>query len=305
MKLTKNNLIKKLGITDRETIDIIVKYNKLLPILNETGEGFCISARDLHRELVINSGKVKKDGTIVKGREFSKWIKGRIEKYDFEEQSDYVSYWVKDGLKFSDSKKDDALDENSKVKKDDALDENNVKQMSGAGYSLEYFLTLECAKQLAMVENNDVGKIARKYFIKVEKILLEAVKWDKVRKPERENYKIMCSELKNYLMRNFEKEPKFYDYSNEADAINKICLGATARQIREYIEAQDENTREWLTAKENEYIDFIQNLNIMYLRMNLNKELRYNLIQQGFTAMYPNASFLIVNKEIIDSKFKI
>ena len=281
MKLTKNNLIKKLGITDKETIKVVVDYNKKLPILTEDGTGFSVNARELYEQLGSK-------------REFSKWIKERIDKYDFQKNIDYITNWYKDNKIIDEGK-------NADVK----LDVNNTNQMVRNGYSKEYFITLDMAKQLAMVQNNEQGKIARKYFIKVEKILLEAVKWDKVRKPERENYKTMCSELKNYLMRNFEKEPKFYDYSNEADAINKICLGATAKQIREYIEAQDENTREWLTAKQNEYIDFIQNLNTMYLRMNLNKDVRYNLIQQGFKAMYPNASFLIVNKEIIDSKFKI
>ena len=63
MKLTKNNLIKKLGETNSEVIEVVTKYNKLLPILSEDGEGFCINARDLHEQLVENSKEGKKGGT--------------------------------------------------------------------------------------------------------------------------------------------------------------------------------------------------------------------------------------------------
>jgi hypothetical protein len=145
-----------------------------------------------------------------------------------------------------------------------------------------------------MIENNDNGKIARKYFITIEKILKDAVKWELIRKPERTRYKEMCSELKDYFVRNFDKEPKFYDYSNEADALNVICLGAKAKIIREYIDAQDKNTRDWLEAKYNTYLDKMQELNIMYIRMNFEKYKRYDLIQQGFKALFPDASFSLL-----------
>lgn len=278
MKLTKNNLIKKLGITDEETIKVVVDYNKKLPILTEDGTGFSVNARELYKQLGSK-------------REFSKWIKERIDKYDFQENIDYITNWYKNNKIIDEGK-------NADVK----LDVNNTNQMVRNGYSKEYFITLDMAKDLAMVQNNEQGKIARKYFKIVEKILLEAMKWDKIRKPERENYKIMCSELKQYFLRNLGKEPERYDYTNEADALNNICLGAKAKDIREYIEAQDRNTRDWLKAKNNEYLDKMQELDIMYLRMNITKALRYNLIQQGFKATYPNASFIVANKKIIEDK---
>ena len=40
-----------------------------------------------------------------------------------------------------------------------------VQVPSGKKYKNEYFLTLDMAKELAMVENNDKGKEARRYFI--------------------------------------------------------------------------------------------------------------------------------------------
>ena len=273
MKLTKNNLIKKLGESNNEVIEVVTKYNKLLPILSEDGEGFCVSAKDLHKQLQV-------------GRDYTTWIKDRIKKYDFISNEDYIEYWVKDDIIFDDTQMGDVK-----------LDITNSNQMVRNGYSKEYKLTIDCAKQLCMVQNNNLGKIARKYFIYVEKLLKKAIEWDLIRKPERIRYKEMCEELKKYYIRNKGREPEWYVYSNEADALNKICLGAKAKDRREYIEACDKNTREWLEAEYNTYLDELQKLNIMYLRMNFDKDKRYDLIKQGFKALYPNASFIVANKE--------
>lgn len=84
-----------------------------------------VNARELHEFLEV-------------GRDFSNWIKDRIEKYGFEEGIDYVLTLAKTG------------------------ERNNVVKH-------EYHLTLDMAKELSMVENNDKGRAARKYFIRVEK----------------------------------------------------------------------------------------------------------------------------------------
>ena len=276
MKLTNKNLELKLGIRDKELRKSIIEFQKQIPILTEDGEGFCVNARDLHNQLVINSKNNKK------GSMFSNWIKKRIEKYDFEENEDFV-------IEYSVSKNGNANFSEEEIKS------MSPQKRSSYGISEEYKLTISMAKELAMVENNENGKLARKYFINVEKILKDAIEWERIRKPEREKYKEMCEELKKYFIRNFNKEPMFYDYSNEADTLNQICLGAKAKIIREYIGTQDKNTREWLNKQYNKYLDEIQQLNIMYLKMNLEKNRRYDLIKQGFKALYPNASFLVLS----------
>ena len=253
MKLTKNNLIKKLGVKNDEVINIIIEYNKQLPILSEDGEGFCVNARDLHNQLKI-------------GRDFSTWIKDRISKYGFIENVDYEVFTK--------------------------IGEN----LLGGRPTKEYKITIDMAKEISMITNNENGKITRKYFIYIEKILKKAMEWNMIRIPEKQKYKIMCEELRKYFLRNFNKEPKFYDYSNEADALNLICLGAKAKNIREYIDSQDNNTRDWLEAKYNEYLDKLEDLNTMYLKMNLDKERRYDLIKQGFKALYPDASFSLIKE---------
>ena len=77
------------------------------------------------------------------GDMFANWIKHRVEKYGFVENQDFVSFLVA------------------------------TKKPNGGRPSQEYYITLDMAKQLAMVENNEKGKQARKYFIECEKKLKE------------------------------------------------------------------------------------------------------------------------------------
>ena len=73
-------------------------------------------------------------------QDFSTWIKSRIEKYGFLENQDFVTAPQKYGT-------------------------------ANGGYSVrnEYALTIDMAKELSMVENNERGRMARKYFIECEK----------------------------------------------------------------------------------------------------------------------------------------
>ena len=75
------------------------------------------------------------------GDMFANWIKHRVEKYGFVENQDFVSFLVA------------------------------TKKPNGGRPSQEYFVTLDMAKQLAMVENNEKGMQVRKYFIECEKKL--------------------------------------------------------------------------------------------------------------------------------------
>lgn len=99
---------------------------------NEQGQQV-VSARDLWKFLDVNY-------------DFSTWIKRRIEKYDFIENEDFIRV-------------------------------SFAPQICGAkgrgsigGYNkLDYILSLDMAKELAMIENNSTGRAARRYFIQCEK----------------------------------------------------------------------------------------------------------------------------------------
>lgn len=101
--------------------------NELIKISEQNGKQ-AVSARELH--IFLGSRK-----------DFSSWIKDRIEKYGFVEYHDYEVF-TKSG-------------ENS----------------NGGRPLIEYALSLDCAKEIAMVEGNEKGKEARRYFIECEKKL--------------------------------------------------------------------------------------------------------------------------------------
>ena len=88
-----------------------------------------VNARELHEFLESK-------------QEFSSWIKNRISKYGFAENDDFIRF-------------DNFI-------KGDINGFGNKKQ-------IEYFISIDMAKELSMVENNDKGKQARRYFIEVEK----------------------------------------------------------------------------------------------------------------------------------------
>ena len=79
-------------------------------------------------------------------RDFTSWMKDRISKYGLLENQDYVVYT------------------------------NFGENPKGGRPTSEYILSLDCAKELAMVEGNSRGKAARLYFIECEKKLKEVVK---------------------------------------------------------------------------------------------------------------------------------
>ncbi|WP_454949029.1 phage antirepressor KilAC domain-containing protein [Capnocytophaga leadbetteri] len=74
-------------------------------------------------------------------QEFANWIKNRIDKYGFIENQDYEVF------------------------------DNFIKNPNGGRPLIEYALTIDTAKEIAMVEGNEKGKMARQYFIECEKLL--------------------------------------------------------------------------------------------------------------------------------------
>jgi len=80
-------------------------------------------------------------------KQFADWIKHRIKKYGLVENQDFVSFSL-----------------------------ISEKPQQGGRPQTEYALSLDCAKELAMVEGNERGKEARQYFIECEKVLEKVVK---------------------------------------------------------------------------------------------------------------------------------
>lgn len=81
------------------------------------------------------------------GWQFSDWIKKRIEHYGFEENQDFSIVSVKT----------------------ETIRKYSTGDRKGASKSIDYHLTLDMAKELSMVENNEQGRMARRYFIDMER----------------------------------------------------------------------------------------------------------------------------------------
>lgn len=98
--------------------------NELIHI-EDNGTVQTVNARDLWEKLESS-------------QQFADWIKNRIEKYGFQEGTDYLIHKI-------------------------------MKNPKGGRPEKEYHITLDMAKELAMVENNEKGREVRRYFIRIEK----------------------------------------------------------------------------------------------------------------------------------------
>lgn len=97
-----------------------------------------VNARELHAWLGV-------------GKRFATWITDRIKKYDFVENLDYfTAIPISGNGKFGSNK--------GKIR----------DPKTGKVVSKDYIISVDMAKELAMIENSEIGKKVRKYFIRVE-----------------------------------------------------------------------------------------------------------------------------------------
>ena len=110
----------------------------LIPLLSAEIQAETVplcNARDLHAALQVET-------------RFNDWMARRIEDYGFV-----------DGLDFQ------TIDYSNLS--------NQKKGRGGDRRSIDYHLTMDMAKELAMIENNEIGRAVRRYFIQAEKTLRE------------------------------------------------------------------------------------------------------------------------------------
>lgn len=94
-----------------------------------------VDARELHRRLKVKTS-------------FNHWFNRRVSEYNFDENKDYFT-------------------------ENQLLDKNDKKYPHRP--RTEYFLTIDMAKEIAMVERTEVGKKIRNYFIEMEKIAQQSI----------------------------------------------------------------------------------------------------------------------------------
>ena len=253
-KFNKRQLLDQYGFTADEA-QIILDYQKKLPILLQVNDGLCVTARDLFSQLSEESTKTK----------FVDWAKYNIVKQNYSVSKDYEEFWEKDGVRFE-------------------TNGESSQKLSSMGVRKNYLLALDFAKEIAMycgsslhaskeLKNN--SKLARQYFILMEKAVKRNFEWELIRYPLREGYKKMQNALNKYMNRMIQKDADDWDYKIEADALNVIATGFPAKEIRLFVGCKDNITRDSLTATYNEYLMKLQELNIVYLGMDMNRYDRY------------------------------
>lgn len=172
----------------------------------------CIDGSNLH-EQVVNARDLWK--ALESKQDFSTWIKRRLQDVDAEENLDYI------------------------------LLHKKMEQVSGAKHLTEYILTMDIAKEMAMLERNEKGKMIRRYFIEAEKRYRELKLIRARAKAER---RLFTDILKEIIP---ESPNKKWVYKNFTDLVYKHVTGYTAKQLRElYDKPKDFNVRELLTPQQ-------------------------------------------------------
>lgn len=227
-------------ITQKEA-NIIMEYQKKLPVLQDDNENW-INARDLHEQLGV-------------GKVFANWIKGRIEKYDFEENVDYITRLS--NLESKSHGEQNAID--YKII-DLPKKENQTSGRGGDRKSVDYSITVTMAKELSMVENNELGRLSRKYFIAIEHAYLIRKEWNY----DRADSLVCYSGLQRAFMNPSNRHQLLKglpDWANNniqiADfaAINNAIIGMTAKEFRNVMGLKPkESIRNAFTEQQLEYV---------------------------------------------------
>ncbi|EAI2590144.1 phage antirepressor Ant [Campylobacter coli] len=123
-------------------------------------------------------------------RQFANWINERIENYDFIEKQDYIIELV----------------------------------YTKGRPRKEYYITLDMAKELCMVENNEKGRQARRYFIECEKRLknLEAKQMQKLAFRQSLGYKSQLKQQKEKYENKIKALKYDLDHKNELSFKRKL-----------------------------------------------------------------------------------
>ena len=110
------------------------------------------------------------------GRDFSNWIKSRIDEYEFVQGEDYLltktgRQAVFDSPNLANQTLTEVQEHSPTFVSFDSPNPGNQVSHGGDRKSKAYFVTLDMAKELAMVERTAIGRQARRYFIDCEKKL--------------------------------------------------------------------------------------------------------------------------------------
>ena len=132
-------------------------------------------------------------------RDFTTWVKDRIEKYGFVENEDFTLH----------------------------------KFVEGKTWKHDYIFKIDTAKEISMVEGNEKGRQARKYFIECERQLKET---NKVKIPQTYAEALLeagrlALENEKLLIENTEMKPKVEYYEKVIDSESEFTITQIAKEV--------------------------------------------------------------------------
>jgi phage anti-repressor protein len=194
----------------------------MLTILHTTvgNETNSVSARELHKRLEIKT-------------DFSDWIKYQIKRGAFEENLDFTVVW-------SDPRNKVAFISETEMLKQFTTSQKAV----ASGYQSDYILTLDTAKEIAMMSGTNKGKSVRNYFIQVErdhKVLLAQHRSLLLAQAEERTQQIKdaCnsgSAKANTVIQELETNNKELETNNKELTSNNKKLETTNKELQEKLD---------------------------------------------------------------------
>lgn len=210
---------------------------------------------------------VDEDGTVdgrklheVLGskQQFTNWIKNRIEKYGFVEGIDFSTF-------------------NKFIKR-----ENTTL----GSKTTEYKLTVNMAKELSMIENNEQGKEFRKYFIMSEEIAHKVIGWENTRESNVIAHEELTATFKReYMNVHGNREPKGWMYGQLQNDVYWIVFGVDANSMKEVLEIKHyESIPNNVVQQIDEALTWTYNRMQMLIEMGMidNREERTNKVAEMF-----------------------
>lgn len=212
-------------------------------------ENNIVSAKALHKALGV-------------GRDFSNWIKDRIDEYGFTSAIDYVLF-------------DSPILANQSTN----FEQGNaswVTKRGGDRRSKDYGLSLGMAKELAMVERNEQGRAVRRYFIQCEEALqlsapAIAAKYRrqlKARIGAANMFKPMCAAL-DVARAEEGKQTLPRHYTNESNMIARIVLGGLTAKQWAQVNGIAGEPRDAMNAVQLEHLTYLESTNITLIDMGM------------------------------------
>lgn len=208
-----------------------------------------VSAKNLHIALGV-------------GNDFSTWIKLRIDEYGFVMGHDYAVF--------------DSSDYRNQSSNFERIDGGWKTKRGGDRRSKDYLLSLDMAKELAMVERNEQGRAVRRYFIRCEEELSRSApeiaaqlrQQLRARIRAASLYKPMCAAL-DAARAEQGKETQGYHYSTESNMIAKMVLGGLTAKQWAQINGVKGEPRDSMNADQLEHLAYLESTNITLIEMGM------------------------------------